>query len=161
LDVENLICDYNNDFFSKYSWNRAAAAIRFHGFGKEQPPNNLGFGGSVPRNNHSHKDQVLKDYGNGDAAHKVKAYRDLDNIYDYGYWASLFATVTPDEDFVETYKLWALTSASPGLNSLQITVNGYSPVYLVNPNPPGFMTDNQSDLYNKIQWIQACFAWPN
>ena len=39
-------------------------------------------------------------------------------------WASLFAFLAPDEDFIETYKLWVLTNARTGdaLTSLQITM---------------------------------------
>jgi hypothetical protein len=163
LDVEDLDCNNNNNYFWRFSWTpMPAASLRFHGFGMEQPPNSVGLGGSVPKANHKHKDQVLKDYGNGDDMHVARAYQDLNNIYGNGYWASLFATVTPDEDFVETYKLWALTSASPGLNSLQITIPSYPTAYLVNPfNPVGFIADPQYDLYNKLQWIKACFAWPS
>ncbi len=102
---------------------------------------------------------MKNDYGNGDNTHKVKASADLSEIYSNGLWASLFSTVTPDEDFVETYKLWALTDA--GLSTLKITVSGQA-AYLVNPtNPVGFWADGQSDLYLKSQWIKRCFQWPS
>jgi hypothetical protein len=29
-------------------------------------------------------------------------------------WASYLGAISPDEDFVETYKLWVLTNAQPG-----------------------------------------------
>jgi hypothetical protein len=37
-------------------------------------------------------------------------------------WASFFGAVSPDEDFVETYKFYALTQASPGLQSLPVQI---------------------------------------
>ncbi|MBV9018143.1 MAG: hypothetical protein JO058_21040 [Alphaproteobacteria bacterium] len=156
LDAENFDCPHNLGFFSDISWKSPPdPTLRFHKFGVEQSPNSAGKGGSVPKSGHNHKDQVKKDI----PTNSSHANQDLDNIYDNGYWASMFATVTPDEDFVETYKLWALTAA--GLNSLQVTVPGYATAYLVNPSSPiGFFTDGQSDLYAKADWVQSCFAWP-
>jgi hypothetical protein len=41
-----------------------------------------------------------------------------------GPWASPLAAMSPDEDFVETYQLYALTQAKPKLTSLQINIFG-------------------------------------
>jgi hypothetical protein len=54
----------------------------------------------------------------------------LDQLYQQSYpWANYFGAVAPDEDFVETYKLWVLTNAQSGviakegpLRSLQINI---------------------------------------
>jgi hypothetical protein len=73
---------------------------------------------------------------------------DLAILYD-GLWASIFSTVTPDEDFVETYKLWALASA--GLSSIKVTWTGQTtPVEVFQGGP----------LSLKVQWIRSCLQWP-
>ncbi len=41
-------------------------------------------------------------------------------------WASFFASLSPDEDFVETYKLAVLTQATPPLKSLSTNILGTS-----------------------------------
>jgi hypothetical protein len=51
----------------------------------------------------------------------------LHQIYDVGApWASLFAAFSPDEDFVETFKLNVLESATTPLTTLPITIVGTS-----------------------------------
>jgi hypothetical protein len=42
------------------------------------------------------------------------------NIYASGEWASLFGTVSPSEDFIESYKLNVLDLASPRLEVLRV-----------------------------------------
>lgn len=42
------------------------------------------------------------------------------NIYASGEWASLFGTVSPSEDFIESYKLHVLDLASPRLEVLRV-----------------------------------------
>jgi len=55
----------------------------------------------------------------------TKAGDDLDGLYQPSApWASFFAAIAPDEDFVETYKLKVLTTATPPLTSLEITMPG-------------------------------------
>jgi len=46
-------------------------------------------------------------------------------------WASVFASVSPDEDFVETYKFKVLTTAQPPLTSATLTIPGGGSVNLV------------------------------
>jgi hypothetical protein len=53
--------------------------------------------------------------------------------YQTSPWASYFSTLSPDEDFVETYKFYTLINAQPGqvanegpLTSLQLKINYYS-----------------------------------
>jgi hypothetical protein len=57
-------------------------------------------------------------------AAKITAAFNIATVYSDGNWASLFAFVAPDEDFVETYKLWVLANAASGSNlqSLQIQI---------------------------------------
>jgi hypothetical protein len=45
-------------------------------------------------------------------------------------WASYFASLSPDEDFVETYKFAVLTRATPPLDHLPITIQGTSQEYM-------------------------------
>jgi hypothetical protein len=42
-------------------------------------------------------------------------------------WASIFSAMSPDEDFVETYKFKVLTTANPPLTSVSIKVPGFDP----------------------------------
>ena len=60
-------------------------------------------------------------------------------------WASLFATISPDEDFVETYKFAVLTTANPPLTAVTITVPGAGAAdivqdYLVPGRKPSLVT---------------------
>jgi hypothetical protein len=43
-------------------------------------------------------------------------------------WPSLFAALSPDEDFVETYKLKVLLAASPPLNSVSLAIPPFMPL---------------------------------
>ena len=78
--------------------------------------------------------------------------RDLRNVY--LNWVSLLASASPDEDFVETYKLWVLSNS--GLSSLTVTVIPLTPVDLVNQ-----MKTSGNDLNAKATWLQACMTWPS
>jgi hypothetical protein len=51
--------------------------------------------------------------------------KDVAQIYDSGQWPSLFGSFTPDEDFVESYKLYVLTapSAKYPLQSLRLAIS--------------------------------------
>jgi hypothetical protein len=81
--------------------------------------------------------------------------QDLSTIYD-GEWASIFATVTPDEDFVETYVLAALIPPMQQTSGayLKIVIPGQAQPadvmnYFTNPSA-------NTNLYNKGQWVQQC-----
>jgi hypothetical protein len=45
-------------------------------------------------------------------ANDADATRDMDAIYDGGSFTGLFAAISPEEDFIETYKYAALTAAA-------------------------------------------------
>ena len=73
-------------------------------------------------------------------------------------WASLFAFVAPDEDFIETYKLLVLTQASPAMTSLIIQIPTASTRDVVVDNFKN--TDANSPLIKKKTWIEACYEPP-
>ena len=50
----------------------------------------------------------------------------LHQIYSSGRWASALAAYSPDEDFVETFQLYVLVNANPGLQILRINVGNRS-----------------------------------
>jgi hypothetical protein len=92
----------------------------------------------------------------------VSALIDLEKLYRPGQsgdpgqpWASYFAAISPDEDFVETYKFYILTSAQsvPSLNegpltNLPITING-----VPHDIPNDYLSGNKPLLYNKTQCV--------
>ena len=59
----------------------------------------------------------------------------LHRIYSSGRWASALAAYSPDEDFVETFELYVLINANPGLQTLAINVGNHSDNLLQNVNP--------------------------
>jgi hypothetical protein len=61
-------------------------------------------------------------HGNGPDIHGAGGL--VDKIYNpaMGRWASLFAAFSPDEDFVETFKLFVLKNSGAPLNSLPIQI---------------------------------------
>ena len=71
-----------------------------------------------------------------------------------GDFASAFATVSVDEDFVETYKLWVLTRANTPLQHLRLAIAPMIPPvdiitqYFINAN---------TILFQKRDWINTLF----
>jgi hypothetical protein len=61
-------------------------------------------------------------------------------------WASLFAALSPDEDFVEAYKLKVLMNASPPLTSVSLTI-GWNPALDI---PQGVGSGARSVLNDKL-----------
>jgi hypothetical protein len=68
-------------------------------------------------------------------------------------WASLFGAVSPDEDFVETYKLKVLTTADPPLTSAPINVRGFPPANIV----ADYVAGNKLALKTKTACIPDTF----
>lgn len=68
-------------------------------------------------------------------------------------WASFFAALSPDEDFVETYKFAVLTTAVYPLSRVSITVQGYGTVNI----PAEYSAGNRTDLTTKVQCISVSF----
>jgi len=88
------------------------------------------------------KDQLAYDLGNNNN----ESY-DLKTIYD-GNWASIFSTVSPNEDYVETYTLIQLVAAG---TSLQVTlIPNNQTVNLMN------YFNGATVLNHKVQWIGQC-----
>jgi hypothetical protein len=61
-------------------------------------------------------------------------------------WASFWGAWSPDEDFVETYVLFALLN---NMTSLQISISGYSPYDII----ANTTSNNKPVLYSKIQCV--------
>jgi hypothetical protein len=67
-------------------------------------------------------------------------------------WPSFFGSLAPDEDFVETYKLFVLTNANSPLTSLHLTIPT-NPSYEGNIPYDLVVNKNKTDLATKI----GCF----
>jgi hypothetical protein len=139
--------------FTDFSWKTAAATPNFHKFGIQN--NGVGgFGGDKRKSNVPSKDDVVASIGQ-----PVNALNELAAIYS-GEYASLFATVSPDEDFIETYKMCILNSAQP-------TSSGSGPLsYLIADIPFHGNIDMVNDrflnqntlLFLKAAWINTCLS---
>lgn len=68
-------------------------------------------------------------------------------------WASLLATMSPDEDFVETYKFKVLTTANPPLRSAIITVPNAGATNIV----AGYLNGWKPGLKTKVDCISLLF----
>ncbi|HEY1796745.1 MAG TPA: hypothetical protein VGG57_11575 [Stellaceae bacterium] len=134
--------DVGTSDFPKISWTGQGVQHGFHEFGVEDPNN--------PAQRPPVKANVQYDLHYGTPA-QVAA--DLQTIYG-GEWASLFATVAADEDFVETYKLVVLTDPTGGpgrqaLTSLKVTIPGAAGAdVLANLNNAG------TKLAQKTKWVR-------
>lgn len=77
----------------------------------------------------------------------------LDQIYEPSApWADFFAAISPDEDFVETYKFKVLTSASPPLTSLPIAIPGTRGMHHENV-PADYLNGRKPELARKLGCI--------
>jgi hypothetical protein len=72
----------------------------------------------------------------------------LHQIYHSGRWASALAAYSPDEDLVETFELYVLVNANPGLQTLTVNVGNHSDDLLRNINP-------NSELCRKLRSFGA------
>jgi hypothetical protein len=139
------------------SWATYQSTPRFRGFGARDP-GNVHIGPDVRMVS---QDLKSPPYPPG-SSNFPNASDDIYNIYN-GQSASLLATVAPDEDFVETYKLWVLTSTDASnpsrlpLTTLTVTIPQKPTVDLLNilTNP-----SIASTLFAKKEWIRSCLAWP-
>jgi hypothetical protein len=68
-------------------------------------------------------------------------------------WASLFAAMAPDEDFVETYKFEVLTTANPPLTSVTITLPGGGTANLA----VNYLAGDKHELGNKVSCVPVSF----
>jgi hypothetical protein len=76
------------------------------------------------------------------------AAENLHQIYSSGRWASALAAYSADEDLVETFELYVLVNANPGLQTLKINVGNHSDDLLRNVNP-------NSELGRKLRCFGA------
>lgn len=135
------------DTFYEFSWKTPTHKRGFHLFGE---------GNSAAKPLHPPVDADFVRYlQNSDTPDAAIA---LNKIYG-GEWASLLATIAPDEDFVETYTLMAVAASSGGpLQSLKISIPatsrtpGYTDDILAN------LTQPSAPLYKKAQWITDCLG---
>jgi hypothetical protein len=137
-------CPINGVFGTFYdaTWSSIDLRHGFHRFGAAQ--------GTHSAENFT-KDDIVKDL----RRHKFSdAGAKLQTVYSDGNWASFFAFVAPDEDFVETYKLWVLANATSGsyLQSLQVQIPLPTPLTVDVFN--NFNNPN-SNLGKKKIWIDA------
>jgi hypothetical protein len=129
--------------FPAISWTSKSVQHGFHEFGVADPEN--------PPQRHPVKADVQYDLRYLGAA---KAAEDLQRVYG-GEWASLFATVAADEDFVETYKLVVLTEPGakqtrPALIALKVTIPGAGGAdVLATLNSPATQSGQ------KAKWVRA------
>jgi hypothetical protein len=129
--------------FPAISWTSKSVQHGFHEFGVADPEN--------PPQRHPVKADVQYDLRYLGAA---KAAEDLQKVYG-GEWASLFATVAADEDFVETYKLVVLTEPGakqtrPALIALKVTIPGAGGAdVLATLNSPATQSGQ------KAKWVRA------
>lgn len=64
-------------------------------------------------------------------------------------WPSLFAALSPDEDFVETYKLKVLLTASPALNSVSLAIPPYPALNI----PQELASNSRPQLAGKLACV--------
>jgi hypothetical protein len=68
-------------------------------------------------------------------------------------WASLFAAMSPDEDFVETYKFEVLMTAYPNLTSVKIKVPSVGDADIV----ADYRARSKPDLNTKVGCVSLSF----
>lgn len=128
--------------FHQHSWFRMTSNYpQFHYFGFD-------IAGNLPIDR-----PVRNDVQQDILTNQTEVPNDIIDIYG-DEWASLFATVSPDEDFVETYELVVLTSSltSP-LVALQVTPTlGAQPIDFI----PGVVSNLGTTVYRKMLWIRGC-----
>lgn len=149
--------DQNGNLFSKPSWNSGTFPVAYHVFGREDEAN--------PPSNPPGLRQLRYQVQYSGPSY-TPASKDLYQIYGYkpdgtvnskgGEWTSLFATVSVDEDFVETFKLHVLTGSCLNLGpltGLQINVPNFggsaTPIDIIHNN----LCNPSSSLYSKEQWM--------
>jgi hypothetical protein len=130
--------------FWRIAWSRAVGPPPFHNFGVQNPGDQRIRGPS--------KDDVRANAGNPGAARAL-----LRQIYS-GDWAGLLANVAPDEDLIETYKLFMLNTANNvgrgPLTSLVFNIPGIGPVDVIRD----LFLNNTTWLSRKRAWVAACFS---
>jgi len=86
----------------------------------------------------------------------------LDGIFRRdGHWTGLFAAISPDEDFIETFRFYVLRKANPSLKNLPITIPSV-PLFEGLSPPDSFKEDVPKDHSNRLKHVlkakEDCFA---
>jgi hypothetical protein len=141
--------------FSLYSWPGSGVVHGFRRLGQQDNANHTTDGPDIAR--------ISSDL-RFDSPPNSKLYpdaaSDLLTIYGSGNWASLFSTVSLDEDFVETFKLWVLTDTTDNtprepITALHVTIPTLNPIDILSR-----FNNARTKLHAKTQWIQKCLTWP-
>lgn len=140
-------CPVNNQLASYYdlTWQNISIKHGFHGFGEDQ---DVGDHSVESFTNKTIVDLLRK---NTQAAFN-EAGMDLQTVYNNARWPSLFGFVAPDEDFVETYKLWVLTTAASGSNLQSLAIQIPLP-------QPGLTVDILQKFNNQNSVLGQKKAW--
>jgi hypothetical protein len=140
--------DIGSGPFPEFSWTTKSVQHGFHNFGVEDPEN-------PPKRRPVRADvqYALRYLPAGRAA------ADLRQVYG-GEWASLFATVAADEDFVETYKLVVMTDTAPGAapGRLALTRLAVSIPHSGAGDILASVKDPKTRLHDKVEWVRAKVA---
>ena len=136
--------------FSLYSWPGSGVVHGFRRLGQQDNNNHTNDGPDIAKISSDLRFNSPPNSGLYPAA-----VSDLRAVFGSGNWASLFATVSLDEDFVETFKLWVLTDSGDPIIALHVNIPTLNPIdILARVNNP------RTKLYAKTQWIQRCLTWP-
>lgn len=121
------------------------------------PPRWRHFGDREGR--HKTGDVQTRDIDNAIASNDLTtAGKLLDRMYAANDpWASFFSAISPDEDFIETYKFFALMQANPNLRSLPIQIPNESPQDV----PNAYLGNLKQDLSTKTRCISTLPAPPS
>jgi hypothetical protein len=141
--------------FSLYSWPGSGVVHGFRRLGQQDNNNHTSDGPDLAK--------ILADLRFDSPPHSGKypdAVNDLRMLYGGGNWASLFATVSLDEDFVETFKLWVLTDTTDApprepITALHVTIPTLPAIDILSR-----FNSVRTKLHAKAQWIQRCLTWP-
>jgi hypothetical protein len=145
----------NRPQFSLYSWPGSAVVHGFRRLGQQDNANHNTDGPDTARISSD-----LRFDSPPNSGLYPDAASDLLKIYGSGNWASLFATVSLDEDFVETFKLWVLTDTTDNIprepiTALHVTIPTFNPIDILSR-----FNNARTKLHAKTQWIQKCLTWP-
>ena len=132
--------------FHSYSWPDAGHQFGFHRFGEIDDQHRPTTGRNI---------KAMLQYLRADEPDNARSA--LQTLYTSQNWASLFATVSVDEDFVETYMLHQLIMGQVPLTAFQLSIppaaSGEQPIPVDVMN--GF-TNSTSIVAQKARWIDSC-----
>jgi hypothetical protein len=132
--------------FHSHAWADSGHKFGFHRFGQIDYAHRPILGGNIV---------AIRGYLQNNDLEDARNY--LADLYESGKWASLFATVSVDEDFVETYMLHQLNAGLIPLTSFLLripaAVEGETPIII---DAMQAFSDSTSGLARKALWIDNC-----